>query len=155
MWHLRRGFARGRRLLYSWRASDSGCLPRLRGRDAGIHSSVRKRAGKSASQGASASSRRLGGSRPAPVLCRLTGVQPQWWAGVFSGVKPAPLPGGRQRLDPPPTSQADDISTAAGPKPRLKPTWFQSYGFYERRIDKAEKTFQTKASSTPPDHGRS
>ncbi len=73
-----------------------------------------------ASLGISASSRRLGGSRPAPVLRRLTGVPPQWWAEAFSGVKPAPLPGDRQRQEPPLASQADDVPTAAVPKPRFE-----------------------------------
>ncbi len=58
---------RASQLLYSWRASGSSCPPRLRGRDAGIQLYEGERAERSASQGTSASSRRLGGSRPAPV----------------------------------------------------------------------------------------
>jgi len=76
------------------------------------------------------------GARPLPAHRSSAAVV----GGVFSGVQPASPPGGRQRREPLSASQADDVPTAAGPKPRFKPT-FQSY---ERHIDKAEKTFQSR-----------
>jgi len=64
---LRRGYASGRRLLYSWRASGSGCPPRPRG-GAQVFSSMREGAGWSASLPPAGEARRDSARRPSSAV---------------------------------------------------------------------------------------
>ncbi len=159
---LRRGFrlvaARHTSVFAYLMGLGLGCPPWPRKRGAGNHGSR----GGPASLGTSASNRRLGGSRPAPVLCRLTGVPPQWWAGVFSGVfrlKPAPPSGGRQRQktaahlpSPPPVRRGRRRTHSGGTETTLQTHMVSTLlEIYERHIDTAQpkRRFKHKASSTP------
>jgi hypothetical protein len=96
------------RSLWMWQLSTSAVKGGTQ-----VFSPTRKRAGRSASQGASTPSREAQHDSPRTAAHPSSAASPEsrrsGGRGVFSGVfrlKPAPPPGGRQRLDPPPTSQA-------------------------------------------------
>jgi hypothetical protein len=154
---LRRECASGRRLLYSWRASGSGCPPRPRG-GAQAFSSMRERAGWSASLPPAGEAQRVSARRPSSAASpefRRSGGRGCSAASsdLNQRLHPAADRDKNRRLPPRPTTypQRRDRNYASN-------LLFQ-YLFYERHIDKQHSrkdVSKHKVSSTPPpDRGRS